>query len=180
MGYNGWTNAFNFTIGNSVNLQTLGYSDFTYDTFYQRLASKVPVSYRPDVVFIPTFMNQYGVLNFNADDGTYHDSQTLDNQYVEIEFHQADGTLISIDTTYQIKVEPGKVSFVPLHAASVNFHIGIPANTAFYLATLKDINDNKCSPTLLFYIEDQDCKHEAVNIAWIGKRGGCEPRERIS
>lgn len=173
MGYNGWTNAFNFTVINSANEQSLGYSDFTYDTFYERLASKVPVSFRGDVVFMPTYMNQFGVLNFNADDGTYHDPQTSNNQYVKISFYEADGTLIyTNDTTYQIKVDPGKVSFVPLHAASINFHLGIPPNTAFYVAALKDVNEDVCSPEILFYIEDLDCKHEAVNIAWIGKRGG--------
>lgn len=172
MGHHGWTNAFDFTIANSVNRQTLGYSDFTADTFYQRLASKVPVPFRSDVVLIPTYRSQYGVLTFNADDGTFCDLQTTDNQYVKIVFYDADGNVITTDDSYTIKMDPGKVSFIPLHAKSVQYHIGMPYNTAFYVATLKDFNENICSPEMLFYIEDEDCKNDPINIAWIGKKGG--------
>ena len=173
MAHHGWTNAFDFSIINSANEQSLGYSDFTETTFYQRLASKVPAAFRNDAILVPTYRSQYGVLNFNADDGTYYTQQTANNQYVKISFYQSNGTLISTnDTSYTIKVEEGKVSFVPLHAGSINYHIGLPANTAFYVATLKDINDDICSPEILFYIEDADCKNDPINIAWIGKKGG--------
>ena len=173
MGHNGWTNAFDFNIINSSIVQTVGFGDIKADTFYERLASEVPPIFREETILVPTYRNQYGVFNFNSDDGSFCDQQTTNNQYIYIEFYEANGTAISADSSYTIKVDAGGVSFVPLHAKSIDYHIGIPANTSFYLATLLDYStDEKCSPTFVFVIQDQDCKHDPINIAWIGKRGG--------
>jgi energy-converting hydrogenase Eha subunit F len=172
MGYHGWSNAYDFKINNSANDATRGFTDMIADTYYQRLASSVPLAFRSGTILVPTYPNQWGNLCFNADDGTYWNDQTADNQIVKYTFYDENGSTLYQDTNWTIKVDDGCVSFVQCYAGGVDYYVGIPANTAFYSVVLKDVNDFTCSSEFIFVIQDADCKHDPINLAWIGKRGG--------
>lgn len=176
MGYWGWDNAYSFNENNSILSPGKGFNDIESTTYYQRLASKVPPSFRSGVTFVPTLPYNMGSFCINADDGTYSSLQDANNKYVELKFYTNSGTLITTDTTsFTIKVEPGNIALVPAFAGNMIFLRtgGIPATTAFYTLQIKDIVTNgQCSKKWLFVLEDIDCKHTPVSLGWIGKKGG--------
>lgn len=172
MGFQGWSNTGDFYVENCANRFTAGFVDFDRYTFYQKLASKVPVSFRSKSIMIPTYPDVYGIICTNADNGTYSSNQDGLKQYVHINFWQIDGTLISTDTSIGVDMIPGGMAFIPAHWNNIQDRIGIPANTAFYTIQLKDINDDLCSEEFLFYIDEIDCRYEPIHIGWVGKLGG--------
>lgn len=175
MAFWGWDNAFTFNENNSASSPGNGFNDITSSTYYQRLASKVPTSFRSGVTLVPTLPYNLGSFCINADDGTYSSEQDANNKYVELKFYTSSGTLITTDTTFTIKPEAGGVGLVPAFAGNITYLRtgGIPATTAFYTLQIKDSTNNAiCSKRWLFVIEDADCDHAPIELGWIGKKGG--------
>ena len=172
MVFQGWSNTGNFYVENCAARLTAGFVDYDRNTFYQRLASKVPLSFRAKAIMVPTYEDVFGIICTNADNGTYSGNHDGLKQFVHINFYQVDGTLISTDTSIGVDMIQGGMAFIPAHWNNISDIIGIPANTAFYTLQLKDIYDSLCSEEFLFYIEDIDCRYEPIHIGWIGKLGG--------
>lgn len=176
MAFWGWDNAFTFNENNSVVSLGAGFNDINSNTYYQRLASKVPPSFRSGVTFVPSLPNNLGSFCINADDGTFSSEQDINNKYVELKFYTDAGLLLITDTTsFTITVSPGAVALVPAFAGNMTYLRtgGIPATTAFYTLQIKDaITNGACSKKWLFVLEDIDCKHTPVPLGWIGKKGG--------
>jgi hypothetical protein len=176
MAFWGWDNAFSFNQNNSASSPGPGFNDLTSSTYYQRLASKVPPSFRSGVTFVPTLPYNLGTFCINADDGTFSSEQDINNKYIELKFYTSSGLLLITDTTsFVFKPEPGGVALVPAFAGNITYLRtgGIPANTAFYTVQIKDFVTNAiCSTKWLFVIEDIDCDHNPIPLGWIGKKGG--------
>lgn len=172
MVFQGWSNTGDFYVENCAARLTAGFVDYDRNTFYHRLASKVPLSFRAKAIMVPTYEDVFGIICTNADNGTYSGNHDGLKQFVHINFYQVDGTLISTDSSIGVDMIQGGMAFIPAHWNNISDIIGIPANTAFYTLQLKDINDSLCSEEFLFYIEDIDCRYEPIHIGWIGKLGG--------
>ncbi len=75
MAFWGWDNAFSFNQNNSASSPGAGFNDITSSTYYKRLASKVPPSFRAGVTFVPTLPYNMGSFCINSDDGTLRRTQ---------------------------------------------------------------------------------------------------------
>jgi len=95
MAFWGWDNAFSFNQNNSASSPGPGFNDLTSSTYYKRLASKVPPSFRSGVTFVPTLPYNMGSFCINSDDGTFSSEQDANNKYIELNFYTSSGTLIT-------------------------------------------------------------------------------------
>ena len=176
MGFWGWDNAYSFNQNNSAASPGKGFNDITPTTYYDRLASLVPPAFRSGVTFVPTLPYNMGSFVINSDDGTYSSLQDANNKYIELKFYTSSGSLIATDTTsFTIKCDAGEITLVPVFAGNLTYLRtgGVPATTAFYTVQVKEAGTNSiCSVKWCFVIVDADCKHDPIELGWIGQKGG--------
>jgi hypothetical protein len=175
MAYQGYQNALEEPTFNTTAHASKGFQDADTSTFFDRLNWMIPDSLRSSTsIYMPVTITNYGHLTFNADNGTYCDFHTNTDVYVEYAFYDIDGVLLFTDTSQQFSEQAGSQAYVPSHPQSISTILGGWDNQIkFYTIQLKEDKpgNDPFSALYTFVIEDEDCRHDNVQLTWIGRNG---------
>ena len=175
MAYQGYQNALEAPAFNTTGHATKGFQDADESTFFDRLNWLLPNSLRSSTsVYMPVTITNYGHLTFNADNGTYCDFHTATNVRVKYSFYDIDGVLLSTDTSKQFQEAAGHQAYVASHPQSILTLLGAwDSSTAFYTIQLEEAKPGNTpfSALYTFVIEEEDCRHDNVQLTWIGRNG---------
>jgi hypothetical protein len=175
MGTQGFRNALELPVLNSPGYATKGYQDADENTFKDRLNWLLPDNLQSSTsIYMPCTISNYGHLTFNADNGVYCQHNTNTDIYAEYAFYDITGTLITTDTSKWYSTSAGCQAYVPSYPQSIQTILGgWDATIAFYTIQLKEDKPGTtvCSSIYTFVIEEEDCRHDNVHLAWMGRNG---------
>jgi hypothetical protein len=175
MAYQGYQNALEEPTFNTTAHASKGFQDADTTTFFDRLNWQLPDVLRSSTsIYMPVTITNYGHLTFNADNGTYCDFHTNTDVYVEYGFYDVDGVLLFTDTSQQFSEQAGAQAYVPSHPQSISTILGGWDNQIkFYTLQLKEDKPGNApfSALYTFVIEEEDCRHDNVQLTWIGRNG---------
>jgi hypothetical protein len=175
MAYQGYQNALEEPTYNTTDHASKGFQDADTTTFFDRLNWMIPDSLRSATsIYMPCTITNFGHLTFNADDGTYCDFHTATNIYAAYSFYDQSGTLLSTFDSIDVQSLAGGQLYVPSHPQSISTLMGTWDNqTKFYTIQIKEDKpgNEPFSALYTFVIEDEDCRHDNVQLTWIGRNG---------
>lgn len=175
MAYQGYQNALEEPTFNTTAHASKGFQDADTSTFFDRLNWMIPDSLRSSTsIYMPCTITNFGHLTFNADDGTYCDYHTATNIYAAYAFYDQSGTLLSTFDSIDVQSLAGGQLYVPSHPQSISTLMGTWDNqTKFYTIQIKEDKpgNEPFSAVYTFVIEDEDCRHDNVQLTWIGRNG---------
>lgn len=152
-------------------------SDRKYDTHIWLMAASFGLGTGTNVIHIPVFEEDYGLLTI-ASTNAYYPVSTYSK--TKITLYDASGTPHTYTEAGQTTMNEA-IACYPANLNANTATIGLPQpadypNWRFYTIQFLTDTDVICGVTYAFYNAElygqHDCKHDRVRIAWANSRGG--------